>query len=176
MAAGLASILVTIVALIVYRPGQRAQFGEGDNGSLFGVLSRDIVVASASGILLVASQMCLLTYLVAYLIHDRGLSLTTAAGYLAAAQATGVLGRVVWGVVSDRVLSGSRRRTLLLAAGTGACGSLALAILPSTVPFPILAIALLICAGEQSDGMASRFRSCPSWHGREVRVGQLVSV
>ena len=83
---------------------------------------------------------------VSYLINDRHQSLTTAAGYLALAQLGGAGGRVLWGVVSDRLLDGSRRNALLLAAGTGALGSLAIAALPLSAPGAALIAAILVAA------------------------------
>ncbi len=145
-AGGAASIVVAIAGLGIYRSGPRASAARGDSGSLLHVVTRDITIVATSGLLLVAGQMCLLTYLVAYLIHDRDLPITTAAFYLALAQLAGAVGRVLWGVFSDRLLSGSRRSALLLAGGTGALGSLALAILPSGFPFPVLVVGILVCA------------------------------
>jgi len=178
-AAGAASIVVAIAGLGIYRSGPRARTAVGDSGSLLNVLTRDITVAATSGMLMVAGQMCLLTYLVVYLIHERGLTITTAAFYLALAQLAGAFGRVLWGVVSDRLLSGSRRRALLLAAGTGALGSLALAILPSGFPFPVLVAAILVCAcgavgwnGVQISFLSELAR--PGSEGRAVGLGQTI--
>ena len=145
-AAGGASILVAIIGFALYRSGVHATSAHPDRVSLLHVLTRDIVVAGTGAMLLVSAQMCLLTYLVTYLIHDRRLTIATAAFYLALALIVGALGRVLWGLVSDRLLSGSRSGALRLAAGTGALGSLALGILPSGFPFPVLVGAILVCA------------------------------
>jgi MFS transporter, ACS family, hexuronate transporter len=144
--AGLISIVFGLITLVVYRaadPPDRAHSSVRGFGNVF---HRDSALASLGGLFLVAAQMSLLTYLVSYLVHDRHLPLTTAAGYLAIAQLGGAGGRVLWGLVSDRVLDGSRRTALVLAAGTGALGSLALAALPLDAPVAILIIAILVAA------------------------------
>lgn len=178
-AAGVASIVVAFAGLGIYRPGPRSITGGGISVSLLKVLTRDITIAATSGMLLVAAQMCLLTYLVAYLIHDRGLPITTAAVYLALAQLAGVVGRVLWGVVSDRLLFGSRRKAVLLAGSTGALGSLALAILPSGFSFPVLVVAILVCAigavgwnGVQISFLSELAR--PGSEGRSVGLGLMI--
>ena len=178
-AAGVASIVVALAGLAIYRSGHRASKSDSQGVSLFRVLTRDVTVLATSGMLLAAGQMSLLTYLVVYLIHDRGFSITAAAAYFALAQIAGVVGRVLWGVVSDRFLSGSRRRALLLSAGSGALGGLALAILPSGVGFPVVVIAILVCAlgavgwnGVQISFLTELAR--PGSEGRAVGLGLMI--
>jgi len=83
------------------------------------------------------------------------------------------------GVFSDRLLSGSRRSALLLAGGTGALGSLALAILPSGFPFPVLVVGILVCAtgavgwnGVQISFLTEQAR--PGSEGRSVGLGLMI--
>jgi MFS transporter, ACS family, hexuronate transporter len=144
--AGLISIVVALIALVVYRSAERVERVEGERRGFRNVFNRDSAIASSGGVFLVAAQMSLLTYLVSYLIHDRHLPLTTAAAFLAIAQLGGAGGRVLWGVVSDRLLGGSRRTALLLAAATGAVGALVLAALPFGAPVAILIAAILVSA------------------------------
>jgi MFS family permease len=145
-AAGGVSIAIGLVAFTIYRSGPRAVRAQGDGGSLLHVLTRDLTITATSGILLVASQTCLLTYLIVYLIHDRGQTVTTAALFLGLAQLAGAAGRVFWGLVSDRFMRGRRRPALLLAGGTGVVASLSLAMLPGNAPFPLVVVAILACA------------------------------
>ena len=177
--AGVASIVVTIAGLGMYRPAPRASSAGARKVSLLGALSRDITVAATSGTFLVAAQMSLLTYLVAYLIHDRGFSIASAALYLALAQLAGVAGRVMWGIVSDRFLAGSRRQALLLAGATGALGSLALAALPTGFSFPVIVVAILVCAvgavgwnGVQISLLSELAR--PGSEGRSIGLGLMI--
>ena len=143
--AGVLSVLVAVVGLAIYRTEERPAPPSGEDRGFGNVVNRDLMIAAGGGILLVASQMSILTYLVAFLIHDRRLPLTTAAAFLAVAQLAGAGGRLLWGVVSDRLLGGSRRTALILAAATGAAGSLVLAALPVATPLPVLVAAILAC-------------------------------
>ncbi|MDQ6901328.1 MAG: MFS transporter, partial [Candidatus Dormibacteraeota bacterium] len=177
--AGLIAIVVALIALVVYRSAETVEPGQGDKRSLAGVLNRDSAIASGGGIFLVAAQMSVLTYLVSYLIHDRQLSLTTAAAFLAIAQLGGAGARVLWGAVSDRLLGGSRRTALLLAAATGAVGSLLLAALPAGAPFAVLLPAILIAAagavgwnGVQISYLSELAR--PGTEGRNVGIGLMI--
>lgn len=178
-AAGAASISIAVVGFVVYRSGPRTVQTENDSGSLRRVLTRDIRVAAASGLFLVSSQICLLTYLVVYLIHDRNQSVTTAAFFLALAQLAGAAGRVLWGVVSDRMLSGRRRPALQLAASVGAVASLSLAVMPLSAPIPLLVVAILACAigavgwnGVQISYISELAR--PGTEGRSVGLGLMI--
>jgi MFS family permease len=178
-AAGATSIAVGVVALTAYRSAPRVGPTQADGGSLLGVLTWDLAIAATGGMFLVASQICLLTYLVVYLIHDRGLAVTAAALFLALAQLAGAGGRLFWGVVSDRVLRSRRRPALLLAGGTGVVASLALAILPSNAPFPLVVISILACAvgAVGWNGVLISFFSelaKPGTEGRSVGLGLMI--
>ena len=89
-------------------------------------------------------QTVWLSFLVLYLHEIVGLSLVVAAGYLAQAQVTGILGRVVFGLLSDRVFGG-RRRIVLFVAGVGsmACSITMAATGPGTPPW-LLSILTLV--------------------------------
>ena len=143
--AGVIALAAAGACLAIYRSASRPAAAEGGGRGFRNVMNRDSTMAATGGVLLVAAQMSILTYLVAFLIHDRRLSLTTAAAFLAVSQLAGAGGRILWGVVSDRLLGGSRRTALLLAAATGAAGSLILAALPAATPLPLLAAAILAC-------------------------------
>ncbi|MBJ7603870.1 MAG: MFS transporter [Candidatus Dormibacteraeota bacterium] len=177
--AGLISIVVALIALVVYRSAEAVERVEGSKRGLVSVFNRDSAIASAGGVFLVAAQMSLLTYLVSYLVHDRRLSLTTSAGFLAIAQLGGAGARVLWGVVSDRLLGGSRRTALLLAAATGAVGSLLLAALPASAPLAVLLPAILVAAagavgwnGVQISYLSELAR--PGTEGRNVGIGLMI--
>lgn len=177
--AGLISIVVALGCLAVYRSAEPAGQVEGESRGLGNVFKRDSAIAAGGAVFLVAAQMSLLTYLVSYLIHDRRLTITAAATFLAIAQLGGAGGRILWGVVSDRLLGGSRRTTLQLAAATGAAGSLALAALPSQSPAAVLLVAVLIAAagsvgwnGVQLSFLAELAR--PGTEGRNLGIGLMI--
>ncbi len=62
-------------------------------------------LASAS-LCFAAIQLCLLAFLVVLLVEELGFDLVTAGAILAAVQVVGALGRVLWGMLADRVGSG----------------------------------------------------------------------
>jgi len=61
-------------------------------------------------------QITLVTYLVTFLVDSFALTLVVAGLVMAAAQVASVVGRIVWGVLADRVLT---RRTMLGLLGVG---------------------------------------------------------
>ncbi|MBR0650092.1 MFS transporter [Roseomonas terrae] len=74
-------------------------------------------------------QGCLFTFVVTWLVTDRGLSLVEAGGVFAAMQAAGVLARIVLGWLADR--TGRPGRNLLIQAIAAAACTLLLTLLPA---------------------------------------------
>jgi MFS family permease len=144
--AGVMALAMAILTRAVYRPVPRSDGPNWRGLGLLQTLTREIAVASGAGLLLVAGQIAVMTYLVAFLIHDRGMGVTAAGAYLGAANLAGAVGRVAWGILSDRMLGGSRRYAILLAGATAALGSAGLAFLPIDTPTPVLGVAVLVCA------------------------------
>jgi MFS transporter, ACS family, hexuronate transporter len=100
----------------------------GARGAIVSVLtSRDLWLLSLSTGVFAAMQTVWMSFLVLYLQGAVELSLLTASRLLALAQLGGMTGRVLFGMLSDRVFGGARRLPLVLAgAGSTAC-SLAIA-------------------------------------------------
>jgi MFS family permease len=94
-------------------------------------------------------QVSLTSYLVSFLEGERGWTLVAAGAALAAAQTAGVIGRIGWGLLSDRGL-GARRTLLLLGAVSLTCGA-ALPLLPPTGA-PALLLVLLCLYGATAIG------------------------
>jgi MFS family permease len=82
-----------------------------------------------TGIVYGGVQITLVTYLVTFLVESFTLTLVVAGLVMAAAQVASVIGRVLWGVLADRVLT---RRTMLglLGIGMGISALVALAAGP----------------------------------------------
>jgi nitrate/nitrite transporter NarK len=79
-------------------------------------------------------QITLVTYLVTFLVESFALTLVVAGLVMAVAQLASVIGRVLWGVLADRVLT--RRAMLgLLGIGMGVSALLALAAGPAWPPW-----------------------------------------
>ena len=79
-----------------------------------------------------AVQVCITSYTVTFLSHDLRWTLVAAGAALAVAQVGGVAGRVLWGVLADR-LGDARRMLLALACAMAVCGLLA-ALLDAATP------------------------------------------
>ena len=95
----------------------------GARGVIASVLTdRDLwLLALATGVF-AAMQTVWMSYLVLYLQGAVGLTLLTAGRLLALAQLGGIAGRVLFGMLSDRLFAGRRRLPLVLAGvGSTAC-------------------------------------------------------
>ncbi len=120
-----------VASLVVYRDPPDALLppaAPGARGTIASVLtSRDLWLLSLATGVFAAMQTVWMSYLVLYLQGAVGLTLMTASRLLALAQFGGMTGRVLFGMLSDRLFGGSRRLPLVLAgAGSTAC-SLAIA-------------------------------------------------
>jgi MFS family permease len=102
-----------------------------------------------------AVQMCLLSYLVTYLVVDVGRDLVTAGLILAAAQMAGVGGRILWGTVSGLLLS-ARYVLMLLGLLMAGCGVVMALVSPSWPLAGLFAIAMIYGA------------TAISWNGVEL--------
>jgi MFS family permease len=101
--------------------------------------NRDVRLLTAWGCLLVSGQYALLAFLALDLHGSAGLSLAAGSLLVAVANATGIVGRVVWGAVSDHALSHGRKPLLLLLTGVGLAGALLLLAIPRSAPVGLLA-------------------------------------
>lgn len=99
---------------------------------------RQIVIAS---FFFSTMQLCLISFIVIYLIEDVGMTLIQAGILLSTAQASGMVGRIVWGTLADRCV---KPRLMLGILGMAmAAGALSVAAFSSQWPY--LAI-LIVCA------------------------------
>jgi ACS family hexuronate transporter-like MFS transporter len=112
-----------VLCALVYRdpPGEPLPARRpGERGALAVVLrNRDLWLVGVATLIFAGMQTVWMAFLTLYLQGVVGLSLLGASRYLAIAQAGGVLGRIAFGVLSDRVLGGRRRMPLAIAG----CGS-----------------------------------------------------
>jgi ACS family hexuronate transporter-like MFS transporter len=96
--------------------------------------------------LLLVGQMALITYVPLYLKETRGFSAYWASQALALTQAGGMIGRVGWGVVSDRLFRGARKVVLLWIGFFSVGLTFALGALPGTTSLWVL-LPLIFLAG-----------------------------
>ena len=101
-------------------PGAAAAGGRGAARRV--LTDRDLWLVAVATLIFAGVQTVWMAYLVLYLQGVVGLTLLAASRYLALAQAGGMTGRVVFGVLSDRVFGGGRRLPLAIAGcGTAVC-------------------------------------------------------
>lgn len=94
-------------------------------------------------------QLCLFTYLVIYLTKDIGMAFVVAGFSLSAAQMAGTIGRIIWGIMADRLLN---PRLLLGLLGVGmSAGAIATALI-SPAWSSILIVTVLILFGMTAIG------------------------
>lgn len=97
---------------------------------------------SLAGFFYAAVQLCLTTFLVTMLVADVGLSLIEAGMLMSAVQVSGVVGRVFWGIVADRLRDGLKVMVILGVVGVVAAGMTTL-LSPAV---PSLAVWLVLLA------------------------------
>jgi predicted MFS family arabinose efflux permease len=118
--------LSAIATLVVYRDpptaGAAAPAREARGVVRTVLTSRDLWLLSLATGVFAAMQTVWMSFLVLYLQGAVGLSLLTASRLLALAQLGGIAGRVLFGMLSDRLFGGSRRCPLVAAGiGSTAC-------------------------------------------------------
>lgn len=147
---GLASLLAAALCWMRYPPPDEATPAVAATvrpASRFrDLLTRDVTLLGLAGGLLPLGQFALVTYLALYLLETREVPIAWSAGLLVGAQLAGAAGRVLWGVISDRVFAGRRKPALMLAGGLSAAGALALGVLPVTTPLWVIAVVVVACA------------------------------
>lgn len=133
-------------SLWLYRdpPGAPAPARGGGGQALREVLmARDLWLLSISTGVFAAMQTVWFAFLVLYLQQVVGLALVSAGRYLALAQAAGMLGRVLFGLLSDRVLGGRRRLPLAIAGcGSAACTLVIAGLEPGASPAVLVPLVL----------------------------------
>ncbi|OGK92287.1 MAG: hypothetical protein A2X51_00030 [Candidatus Rokubacteria bacterium GWC2_70_24] len=135
LSAGLIGLLAGLTWLC-YRDPPRSELEAParQEGSMRAVLrNRDLWLVSTTTLVFAGMQTVWMAFLVLYLQETVRVPLVTAAGYLVMAQVTGMIGRVAFGLLSDRHFGG-RRRIVLVIAGVGStvCSLLMAATGPGT--------------------------------------------
>jgi MFS family permease len=102
---------------------------------------RAVVLLTLWAVLLVPGQFTVVAFLAPDLHERTGLSLAASAVIVAGALAAGAIGRVVWGVVSDRRLADGRWRVMALLTGLDIVAALCLFAIPASAPLAVFALA-----------------------------------
>jgi predicted MFS family arabinose efflux permease len=105
--------------------------------------NRDLWLVGVSTLIFAGVQTVFLAFLVLYLHEAVDIELVTAAAYLVAAQCSGAVGRIGFGLLSDR-LFGGRRRIVLAIAGLGsiACALVLSTTAPGAGPWRLVPLAI----------------------------------
>ncbi|MEK7370441.1 MAG: MFS transporter [candidate division NC10 bacterium] len=143
-----ASLIALLAGLtwLCYRDPPRSELETParQEGSMRAVLrNRDLWLVSTTTLVFAGMQTVWMAFLVLYLQETVRVPLVTAAGYLVMAQVTGMIGRVAFGLLSDRHFGG-RRRIVLVIAGVGStvCSLLMAATGPGTSAWLLAPLAL----------------------------------
>jgi len=115
------------------------------------ISDRNILLLSMEGFLRVGVQMAFFTYLVLSLQKVLGLSLLISSFLFAGAQGAGAAGRIVWGLLSDRIFKGRRKRVYVLIGLLAMAGFFLLGNLGSHTPFWIVFL-VTACLGFTAAG------------------------
>ncbi len=119
--ASLVALLAALTWFLYRDPPGAVDAGAATEGatSLRSVLgNRDLWLVAGATLVFAGMQTVWVSFLVLYLTEVVRISLVHAGRYLVMAQVTGVAGRVIFGMLSDRVFGG-RRRIVLVIAGAG---------------------------------------------------------
>jgi MFS family permease len=106
--------------------------------------NRDLLMLTAWGCLIVTGQYALVAFLALDLNQGAGLSLAEGSILVAVANAAGVIGRVLWGLVSDHHRGGSRKIYLLTINVVALIGSLLLFVVPRTAPIALIGVIVAV--------------------------------
>lgn len=127
---------LALLTWLLYRDLPEPAAGEPARGRVgFWVVlaNRDLWLVGISTLLFAGVQTVFLSFLVLYLREVIALELVVAAKYLVVTQVSGVAGRVLFGLLSDRLFGGQRRIVLAIAGvGSMACALLLSALAPGT--------------------------------------------
>lgn len=114
---------------------------------------RSIRLLTVWGCLLVSGQYALIAFLSLDLHQGARLALASASALLAVSQAFGIVGRVAWGAMSDRLLRRGRKPLLMALTGVALASSVLLFAVPRSAPVgvwaPVAALAGLAMIGFQ---------------------------
>jgi len=142
---GLSAILGQPIRLGIDRerqPTRRISF-QGVTGPLKLVLThRPLLRLAIISFFYGSMQLCLITYLVIYLTRNVGMALIAAGLTLSAAQIAGIIGRIVWGFIADRLLRPSL--VLGLIGMMMSLGAVATASFSPDWPYPAIWISIIV--------------------------------
>jgi len=158
--AGVVCLITSVVAALAYREpvqlrGQHASVRDLFDGMLrIGVEPRLLLVVGVS-VVLICVQIALMSFLPLTYARAAGLSTVVVAGLFCASQVAAVIGRLVWGWISDRLFGGNRLLPMGVVCIFSALAAFGVGSLHSAnVPLAALAACVLGFAGEGWVGLS----------------------
>ena len=122
------------------------------------ISNRNILILAVEGFFRVGVQTAFLAYLILYLQNALKLPVVTAAFFFGLAHASGAVGRIAWGTVSDRILGGQRKKIYLVIALISGMVFFMLGNLTPATPAWLLALVVFIvgftAVGHQGVGLS----------------------
>ena len=145
LAAGGGITVLAVVPLLRSRAGRFEQVeAERPARALSPARNRTVRLLTVWGCLVVTGQYALIAFLALDLHRGARLALATASLLVAVAQVSGIVGRVAWGALSDRLLDYGRKPLLLALTAVALAGALLLLAIPrSTPPAALVPVAAL---------------------------------
>lgn len=140
-AVALAIVASVLLVLLLYRDPSgtpRPERRAGGPRLTAAIFSRPVLVMTCYSAVLVTAQFCVIGYTVLFVTEWLGQGAVAGGWALSATLAGGMVGRVVWGIISDRVFHGARKPALTAAGGVAALALGLLALLPR--PTPLLVV------------------------------------
>lgn len=153
-------------------PEEKAQASEESETQIVegSFRKREILAASVATLSLLIAQMCLITYVPLYLKDVMGFSPYWASQALSVAQSGAMVGRIGWGVASDRVFGGKRKVVLQWIGGLSIGLALILSVYPSTWS-PVFLLLVIFLSGLCMVGYQGVSYALISELGGQARAG-----
>lgn len=98
------------------------------------IKNHNIILLTATGMILVGAQFSFFMYLSLYLNNDFDYNVVLAGSLLSIASLGGAIGRVTWGSISDFLLGGDRKKVLLIITTFSFLLCIVLAVIPVEIP------------------------------------------
>jgi ACS family hexuronate transporter-like MFS transporter len=135
-------------------PGKQKNEKKGENNFRSLCNNKPLLILSIIFALLGLSQGIVTTFLLLYANEKLGYSLIASGSFLTIAMISGAVGRIIWGVISDRIFKGARKPVILIIAALATLCSATLALWGTNWPkwlfMPFVVILGMACIGFNS--------------------------
>jgi MFS transporter, ACS family, hexuronate transporter len=142
-----ALVVLIIGAVIYFLYRDQPHYNNHDKFSIKDVIklvhNKNLFFVSLVSIGLNGVQLCYTTFIVLFF-HDKlQLSLVMAGTFLIISEISGTVGRLLWGMVSDKLFGGNRISVLMMITVIGALGLIVQAMAPRVMPLQMLLTAVI---------------------------------